>query len=157
GFLVALKEFGNKAGGRDIEYKIESTDTTPDSALRAARKLVEQDKVDVLVAPLSGSEGIALRDFAKTHPEITILNGSSSAQETTFVTPAPNFFRFNSDGAQQVAGLGNYIYNKKGYKKIVTIGEDYSYIYTQVFGLVLEYCHAGGQIEKRLWVPLGTK
>src|SRR5579871_1549550 len=71
GFLVALKEFGNKAGGRDIEYKVESTDTTPDSALRAARKLVEQDKVDVLISPLSGSEGIAMRDFAKTHPEIT--------------------------------------------------------------------------------------
>ncbi len=157
GFQVALKEFGNKAGGREIEYIVASTDTTPDSALRAARKLVEQDKVDVLISPLSGSEGIAMRDFAKSHPEITILNGSSSAQETTFVTPAPNFFRFNSDGAQQVAGLGNYIYNKKGYKKIATVGEDYSYIYTQVFGLVTEYCHAGGQIAKRFWVPLGTK
>jgi len=157
GFQVALKEFGNKAGGKDIEYVVASTDASPDSAIRAARKLVEQDKVDVLIAPLSGSEGIAMRDFAKTHPEITIINGSSSAQETTFVTPAANFFRFNSEGAQQLAGLGNYIYNKKGYKKIVTIGEDYSYIYTQVFGLVVEYCHAGGQITKRLWVPLGTK
>jgi branched-chain amino acid transport system substrate-binding protein len=157
GFQVAVREFGSKAGGKEIDYIVASTDTTPDSAIRAVRKLVEQDHVDVLISPLSGSEGIAVRDFAKTHPEITILNGSSSAQETTYVTPAANFFRFNSDGAQQVAGLGNYIYNKKGYKKIVTIGEDYSYIYTQVFGLVVEYCHAGGQIPKRLWVPLGTK
>jgi hypothetical protein len=31
--------------------------------LRAAKKLVEQDKVDILIAPLSGSEGIALRDY----------------------------------------------------------------------------------------------
>ena len=24
-------------------------------------------------------------------------------------------------------------------------------------GLVVEYCKAGGQITKRIWVPLGTK
>jgi ABC-type branched-subunit amino acid transport system substrate-binding protein len=54
-------------------------------------------------------------------------------------------------------GLGDYIYNVKHYKKIATIGEDYSFIYTQVFGLALDYCQAGGQITKRIWVPLGTK
>ena len=54
-------------------------------------------------------------------------------------------------------GLGQYIYNVKHFKKIATIGEDYSFIYTQVFGLALDYCPAGGQITKRIWVPLGTK
>ena len=129
----------------------------PISALRAAKKLVEQDKVEILIAPLSGSEGIALRDYAKTQPQVTFLNGCSGAQETTYVTPAPNFFRFNVDGAQMQWGLGDYIYNVKHYKKIATIGEDYSFIYTQVFGLALDYCQAGGQITKRIWVPLGTK
>jgi len=61
------------------------------------------------------------------------------------------------DGAQWQAGLGNYIYKTKGYKKIATVGEDYSFVYTQVFGLVLEYCAAGGQVTNRQWVPLGTK
>ena len=73
------------------------------------------------------------------------------------VTPSPNFFRFNMDGAQWHAGLGDYIYNVKHYKKIATVGEDYSFIYTQVIGLAVEYCQAGGQITKRFWVPLGTK
>src|ERR1700737_3023416 len=41
--------------------------------------------------------------------------------------------------------------------KIATVGEDYSFIYTQVFGLVLEFCGAGGQVTNRQWVPLGTK
>jgi branched-chain amino acid transport system substrate-binding protein len=157
GFQVALKEFGNKAGGKDLEYVVGSTDATPDSAIRAVRKLVEQDKVDILISPLSGSEGIAVRDFAKTHPEITVINAASGAQETTYVTPAPNFFRFNIDGAQMSKGLGEYLYNVKKYKKIVTIGEDYSFVYTQVFGLVLDYCGAGGEVTQRLWVPLGTK
>ena len=71
--------------------------------------------------------------------------------------PAPNFFRFNMDGAQWSAGLGEYIFNEKGYRTIATIGEDYSFVYTQVFGLVLEFCGLGGVVTERLWVPLGTK
>ena len=157
GFDLAVMQHHNKAGGKDLEIIRGSSDASPDSALRAAKKLVEQDKVDILIAPLSGSEGIALRDYAKTQPQITVINGCSGALETTYVTPAPNFFRFNIDGAQMHKGLGQYIYNVKHYKKIATIGEDYSFIYTQVFGLALDYCPLGGQITKRIWVPLGTK
>jgi branched-chain amino acid transport system substrate-binding protein len=157
GFELAVMQHHNKAGGKDLEIIRGSSDASPDSALRAARKLVEQDKVDVLIGPLSGSEGIALRDYAKTQPQITFINGSSGALETTYVTPAPNYFRFNIDGAQMQKGLGEYIYNVKHYKKIATVGEDYSFIYTQVFGLALDYCPLGGQITKRIWVPLGTK
>jgi len=109
------------------------------------------------MSPLSGSEGIAVKDWSKTQPQITVINASSVALETTYVDPSPTFYRYNLDGAQWQAGLGDYIYNVKHYKKIATIGEDYSFVYTQVFGLVLEFCQAGGQVSKRVWVPLGTK
>jgi branched-chain amino acid transport system substrate-binding protein len=157
GFDLAVMQHHNKAGGKELEIMRASSDASPDSALRAAKKLVEQDKVDILVAPLSGSEGIALRDYAKTQPQVTIINGCSGALETTYVAPAPNFFRFNIDGAQMHKGLGQYIYDVKKYKKIATVGEDYSFVYTQVFGLALDYCPRGGEITKRIWVPLGTR
>ena len=143
GFDLAVMQHHNKAGGKDLEIIRGSSDASPNSAVRAAKKLIEQDKVDVFIGPLSGSEGIALRDYAKTQPQITIINGSSGALETTYVTPAPNYFRFNIDGAQMQKGLGEYIYNVKHYKKIATVGEDYSFIYTQVFGLALDYCPLG--------------
>lgn len=157
GLKTALKAFDNKGGGREVELVIGPTDASPDSAVRAARKLVEQDKVDIVIGPLSGSEGIAIRDYSKTQPQVTFLNGISGAQETTYVTPSENFFRFNTDGAQWSVGLGNYAYNEKGYRSVATIGEDYSFIYTQVFGFVTEFCAAGGEITERFWVPLGTK
>lgn len=157
GVKTALNKFGGKVAGKEIELVIGATDASPDSAVRAARKLVEQDEVDVMIGPLSGSEGIAIRDYAKTQPDMTFINGGSGAQETTFVNPSENFFRFNMDGAQWQAGLGEYIYNEKGYRTIATIGEDYSFIYTQVFGLVMEFCGLGGEITERFWVPLGTK
>ena len=157
GLEAALKAADHKAGGREIEVVIQSTDTTPDSATRGARKLVDQDGVDIVIGPLSGSEGIAIRDYSKTRPDVTFINGISGAMETTYVTPSENFFRFNIDGAQWSAGLGEYVFNEKDYKYVATIGEDYSFIYTQVFGFVTEFCRAGGEITDRFWVPLGTK
>lgn len=157
GLKTALAQSDNKAGGREIELVIQSTDTSPDSALRGARKLVEQDKVDLIIGPLSGSEGIAIRDYSKTQPQTTFINGISGAMETTYVSPSENFFRFNTDGAQWSVGLGDYVYNDKGYRSVAVVGEDYSFVYTQVFGFVTEFCAAGGEITERLWVPLGTK
>ena len=157
GLEVALDKVGGMAGGREIEYVIAATDASPDSAVRAARKVVEQDGVDIVIGPLSGSEGIAIRDYSKTQPQATFINGISGAQQTTYVNPSENFFRYNMDGAQWSTGLGTYIYNEKGYETIATLGEDYSFIHTQVFGLALEYCQAGGEITDRFWVPLGTK
>ena len=55
GLRTALAQSSGTAGGREIELIIQSTDASPDSALRGARKLVEQDNVDLILGPLSGS------------------------------------------------------------------------------------------------------
>jgi len=157
GTKLALKQWNYTVAGKKIELITMSSDASPDSAIRAVRKLVEQDKVDLVIGPLSGSEGIALKNYAKTQPQVTILNGSSAAQDTTLRDPASNFFRWQTDGAQWMAGLGEYAYNVKGFKKIVTIAEDYSFPYTQVLGFLLGYCDAGGKVLDRFWVPIGNK
>jgi branched-chain amino acid transport system substrate-binding protein len=157
GFNAAVKKYGGKAGGKELEFVIASTDATPDSAVRAVKKLIEQDKVQILLSPLSGDEGIAVKNFSTTHPELTFINSASGAQQTTFPDASPNFFRWNMDGAQWSAGLGDYAFNKKGYKKVAIVGEDYSFSQTQAAGFILEFCGLGGQITSRQWVPLGTK
>src|SRR3712207_5884907 len=157
GVRLALAEHNNRAGGRPVELITASSTGAPDTAIRAARKLIEQDGCPVMVGPLSGSEGIAMRDYAKTRPQATFLNGSSGAQDTTLRDPAPNFFRFNTDGAQWMAGLGEYVLNEKKWRRIAIIAEDYSFPYTQVFGLLLGFCAGGGQVLHRAWVPLGNR
>jgi len=157
GVKLALKQWNYTVAGKKIKLITMSSDASPDSAVKAVRKLVEQDKVDLVIGPLSGSEGIALKNYAKTQPQVTILNGASAAQDTTLRDPAPNFFRFQTDGAQWMAGLGEYVVKVKGYKKIVTIAEDYSFPYTQVLGFLLGYCKAGGKVVDRFWVPIGNK
>lgn len=159
GVKLALEEFGYTAGGKKIELITGSSDASPDSAVRAARKLVEQDGVEILVGPLSGSEGLAVKDYAKTQPDVTFLNGSSAAQDTTLRNPSDNFFRFGTEGAQWMAGLGEYVYNEKGYRKVAVLAEDYSFPYTQVFGFLEPFCRLGGEapVDARYWVPIGNK
>ena len=70
---------------------------------------------------------------------------------------SPNFFRFNTDGAQWTAGLGAYAYNVLGWRTAVTIGDDYDFPYTQVAGFVAEFCSLGGQVTGRLWPALGEE
>jgi ABC-type branched-subunit amino acid transport system substrate-binding protein len=153
---LALRQAGGMAGGKKIETVIAPTDTTPDTTIRQARKLIEQDGVDFIIGPLSGSEGIAMRDYAKTIPDKTVINGISGALETTWVDPAPNFFRYNLDGAQWGQGLGSYVVNEKGWKRVVTIAADYSFGYTNFLGFAVDFCRSGGDIVERFWVPLGS-
>ena len=63
---MALKEKNGMAGGKKIEFVKVSSDATPDKAVAATRKAVEQDKVQIMIGPLSGDEGIAVKNYAKT-------------------------------------------------------------------------------------------
>jgi branched-chain amino acid transport system substrate-binding protein len=156
GAELAVKQRGGVVAGRKIEIIKASSDAKPDVAVNATRKLVEQDKVDIMVGPLSGGEGIAVKDYSKTQPNITFINGGSGAQATTLVNPSTNFFRFNTEGAQWMVGLGKAAL-AKGYKRTMIIAEDYAFPYSQVQGFMAEYCRLGGKVPEKAWVPLGGK
>src|SRR5882672_7861968 len=156
GAELAVRQRNGVVAGRKIEIVKASSDAKPDVAVNATRKLVEQDKVDIMVGPLSGSEGIAVKEYSKTQPNITFINGSSGAQATTLVNPSPNFFRFNTAGGQWMVGLGKAALDK-GYKKVMVIAEDYAFPYSQVQGFMTEYCKLGGKVPVKAWVPLGGK
>jgi len=156
GAELAIKQRGGMVAGKKIVLIKASSDAKPDVAVNSTRKLVEQDKVDILVGPLSGGEGIAVKEYSKSQPQVTFINGSSGAQATTLVNPSPNFFRFNTEGAQWMVGLGKAALDK-GYKKVMVIAEDYAFPYSQVQGFMAEYCRLGGKVPVKAWVPLGGK
>jgi branched-chain amino acid transport system substrate-binding protein len=146
-----------EVNGHPVEIVFGCSDATPDRALAEARRLVEEEGVNILHAPLSGSEGIAIANYCLEQPDVTFLNGTSGAQDTTLKVQCPNFYRFHTDGAQWMAGLGDYAYNDLGWRRVVTIGDDYDFPYTQTAGFVAEFCSLGGEVVERLWPPLGEE
>ena len=123
---------GASVAGVDIELVIEGSDATPDVAVEATRRMVEQDGAEIIIGPLSGDEGLALKDYIRDFPDVTLVNGTSASQDLTLRDPAPNVFRFGGDGAMWTFGVGTYAYEVLGHRRIATVAEDYSYPYDQV-------------------------
>ena len=155
GHELAMEEHGRQAGGRPIEAFVESTDGTPDSVTAKARLLIERG-AGVIVGPLAGIEGIAIRDFAASMPEVTFINGASAAQDATLRAPAGNFFRFTPDSMQWIAGLGRHVYERKGIRRVVAVAEDYSLAHAQLMGFMVEFCALGGELVAKHWVSPGS-
>ena len=128
---------------------------TAASALSEVRRLTEQDGAQVVIGPLSGDEGIAVANYSKTQPGKTFINGTSGAQDTTLKVRSPNFFRYNGDGAQWSAGVGDYAYKKLGWRNAVVVMDDYAFGWTSAAGFIADFCADGGTVT-RVYPPLGT-
>jgi len=157
GAELALAEFDGRAGDKPVQLIFETGDAAAEAVQARAQALVNKSESEIIVGPLSGGEGRALKAFAKTVPTITFLNGASAARDLTLMDPAINFFRFTTDAAQWMAGLGRYAYFDKGYRQVVTLGENYSFPYTQVMGFLVEFCALGGSVTEHYWLPLSDK
>ncbi|MGP3970040.1 ABC transporter substrate-binding protein [Streptomyces sp. 6N223] len=131
-------------------------DDTADRILQEVRRLVEQLGANVIIGPLSGDEGIAIAEYAKANPDITVFAGISGSQEQTLQVQAPNYFRFYGDGAIWNAGLGDLLYNEQGWRNVAVIADDYSFGHTSAAGFIADFCAVGGQVTHRVFPPLGT-
>ena len=157
GAELALKEVNGTAGGKKIEIVKGSSDASPDSAVRAARKLVEQDGVQdpgraALGRRRPRGQGLrqdaAERDLRQRHLGRAGHDAARSGAELL-----PLLHRRRAvDGRPR-----HYAFKDKGYKKVATVAEDYSFPYTQVFGFMAEFCKAGGHVPSKSWVPIGNK
>jgi branched-chain amino acid transport system substrate-binding protein len=141
--------------GRRVELLVGCYEGTS-PLLSEARRLVEQEEAGVLVGPLTAENGLALREYARRRPETTFVMMPSPAQALTLTDPAPNVFRFASDGAQAVAGLGSYAYKRLGWRDAVVVADDVPYGWEVAAGFVAEFCSLGGRIADRLWIVPGT-
>src|SRR5262245_14044608 len=117
---------GARVGGVNVEVVTGCAEMTYLSQLiENVRRLIERDKVDVVVGPMLGeTDGLVLRDLARRYPSVTFLLGDSKAQEATLHDPAPNVFRFTADEAQSTAGLGTYAFRRLGWRRAAVVVAD---------------------------------
>jgi len=63
GFELYLKQIGGRAGDREIRLVKEDDQARPDVALVKIKKLVEVDRADFLIGPISSAVALAIRDY----------------------------------------------------------------------------------------------
>lgn len=146
---------GNKVAGRAVELMIEDDGSNPDTSIQKARKLVEQGKVDFLIGNLLANTGLAVANYVKgtgTPYFIPII----AADDLTQRDRIKNVVRVAGYSASQFSHpLGDWAL-KKGYKKIITVGQDYTFGHEQCGGLAQVFTEGGGEIVQQFWHPLNT-
>jgi branched-chain amino acid transport system substrate-binding protein len=156
-FTFFWERAGKKAGGREVQLLVEDDASNPDTALQKARRLVEQGNAHLLIGDLLANTGLAVAEYVKgngTPYFIPII----AADDLTQRSRIPNVVRIAGYSASQMPRpLADYAVKKKGYKKFVTISQDYAFGHEQCGGFAQLATELGGTIAGQHWHPLNTQ
>lgn len=156
GVTLALEQYDYIVAGRPIEVIFEDTRLDNEIAVDKATKLDEQDKVDVIIGPVSGGEGLSVLDWA-TQSGVPVVVSYSAPEDMTMRLAVDNVIRNSWTGAQPMDPFGYWMASELGYKRIYMIGEDYSYPYNQAGGFKRGFCRGGGEEVTTVWHPVPTE
>jgi branched-chain amino acid transport system substrate-binding protein len=124
-------------------------------AVQKARRLVERERVQLILGPLSGGEGMAIKNFADNIPNVTIIVAGAASEDITMRGVKPNVFRTAYTGAQVMFPFGEYAFNEMGIKKIAVFSPGYAFPFSQVGGFLSTFIRAGGEVGTKIWTTLG--
>ncbi len=151
GFHLGLKELGGKIGGREIEFFKVDDESDPAKAIENANKLVQRDKVDVLVGSVHSGVQLGIQKVARESGVLSIIP-TAALHAATRSLCAPNVFRTSYTSYQQTYALGSALL-AKGLKKVVWISWKYTAGEEMLEGFKEGFVPKGGVITKELWAP----
>ncbi len=151
GFKLAIDEQGGKPGGREIEYVVLDSEANPAKAPENTNRLVQRDKVDVLVGPVHSGVAMGMAKIARESGTL-LLVANAGAGAVTGPMCAPNIFRTSFSNWQPAYPLGKVMMDK-GHKTAVWISWKYAAGEEAGQGFREGFEKAGGKVVKDLWVP----
>ena len=151
GFRMAIDERGGKLGGREIEYFKVDDESDPSKGVENASKLVQRDKVDVLVGTVHSGVQMGILKVARESGVLNLIP-NAGVHAATRALCAPNVFRTSFSNSQPTMALGKAMVDR-GHKKAVWITWKYAAGDEAFEGFKESYTKAGGTIIKELGVP----
>jgi branched-chain amino acid transport system substrate-binding protein len=151
GFRMALQEQGNKLGGREFEFIKLDDESEPSKGVENASRLVQRDKVDVLVGTVHSGVQMGIHKVARESGVLCLIP-NAGVHAATRALCAPNVFRTSFSNSQPTLALGKPMMDK-GLKKAVWISWKYAAGDEAFEGFKDSYTKAGGTIVKELALP----
>ncbi len=148
-------EMAGQVAGRPVRLVVEDAEGKPDVGLTKTRKLVESDRVHVILGPVSSAVAVAIRDYVHERRVPTIIT-QATANTLTTERGSPSIFRSAMSSYQQEAAGGWYVAAKLGYKRIAVVGLDYVAGHEQTDGFIKTFMESGGQSVEKVLMPLGA-
>ena len=154
GVRMALDEKGGKLGGREIEWFKVDDESDPPKGVENANKLVQRDKVDVLIGTVHSGVQMGIHKVARDTGVLNLIP-NAGVHAATRALCAPNVFRTSFTNSQPTSALGKVMVDK-GHKKAVWITWKYAAGDEAFEGFRDSYTKAGGTILKELGLPFPT-
>ena len=151
GFRMAINEQGGKLGGREIEFFKVDDESDPSKGIENATKLVQRDKVDVLVGTVHSGVQMGIQKVARESGVLSLIPNAGVHAATRSLC-APNVFRTSFSNSQPTRALGKVMMDK-GHKRTVWITWKYAAGDEAFEGFKEGYTAAGGTIIKELGLP----
>lgn len=151
GFRMAVNEQGGKLGGREIEFFKVDDESNPAKGIENATRLVQRDKVDVLIGTVHSGVQMGIHKVARESGVLNLIP-NAGVHIATRAQCAPNVFRTSFTNSQPTLALGKPMM-EKGHKKAVWISWSYAAGDEAFEGFEKSYTEAGGQIVKKLALP----
>jgi len=139
--------------GRKIELVKEDDQFNPQVGLQKAKKLIESDKVDLLVGIQASNVALAVLNYMKQQKAFYVVSGAGTDAITW--DRYPYLFRTSISSYQLSTPMANYVYDNLG-KEIVTTASDYAGGRDVIGQFKGAYLARGGKVIKEIWPPLGT-
>jgi branched-chain amino acid transport system substrate-binding protein len=154
GWEMYWEEHGGKAGDTTVQTVFEDDTGDPEVALTKARRLVEQEQVQLVAGPILANTAYAVADYVagKELPAIQ-MTGADDLTQRKF---DPHVLRVGYTSSQSNFPAGQAAYDE-GHRTAVTICPDYAFGWESCGGFVSAFTGAGGKITKQVWHPLGTQ
>ena len=151
GLRMAINEQGGKLGGREIEWFKVDDESDPSKGVENATKLVQRDKVDVIIGTVHSGVQMGILKVARDTGVLSIIP-NAGVHAATRALCAPNVFRTSFTNSQPTLALGKVLMDK-GHKKAVWITWKYAAGDEAFEGFKESYTKAGGTIVKELGLP----
>ena len=140
----------------DIKLIIEDTECTSELAVTKCESLLKKDNAAFIIGSVTGFEGDAQAAWLKENPNVIFMPGYSATEDMTMRDFSPNMIRAGWTANQVMFDWGAYVAKEMGYKKIVSVGADYSYPWGQAAGFAMGFMSNGGEKIEYIWYPEGN-
>ncbi len=155
GVKLYFEKRNYRIADRNIHLVIEDTEGNPMTGLMKTKKLIEKEKVHLLLGIVVSSVAYAVRDIvhmSKTPLLITMANAAGMTREKR----SPYIFRSYQADGMAMYYASQYMYEKMGSRKAVFSGPDYAYGHENAEAFRKGFQKSGGEVLKEVFTPLGT-
>jgi len=154
GMSFYFEQTGWQAGGRKITLVKEDDEANPQLGLEKIKKMVENDKVDLVTGPIGSNVALAILAYVKQSGSILIVDGAG-VNAVTRKHKGPNIFRTSTTSWQSNAPAGGWIY-KNVAKEVVVVASDFSGGHEAINAFKEGFVSVGGTIVKEVYPPFNN-